>query len=96
MNNFEDYGDIFKGRYADAVKAANSQRRADQQPTEEFDSYVQSGFDQELNGPTPPEEPESPGQVQEAQFDDENENVDRTKNYLLNQAKTRMAEVADM
>lgn len=97
MENYNTTGSTLAGRYANAVRAANKERREDAEPNAEFDSYVQSDFDRETNGPTPPEEPETNEERMDAQFGSADEGtVDRTKEYLINKAKSQVAGVADM
>ena len=47
MSDFQEFGNILAKRYAQAVGAANKQK-AEQPVTQDFESYEQSSFNQEV------------------------------------------------
>jgi len=92
MENFRNSGSTLAGRYARAVRSADTERRDDVAPSAEFDSYVQSGFDQEIGGPTPTQDPDTAQDVRDSQFGDPGEEaVAQTKDFLLQKAKNQMS-----
>lgn len=94
MNDFQEFGNILANRYAQAVGAANKQRAQEQPSTEEFDSYEQSGLNQEVGGPTPPEMPSTNDGAAEFETESippEDQGTEDMKELLLNRSKKRFA-----
>jgi hypothetical protein len=96
--SFTGYSDIFADRYGRSIAAADNQRRRDQESTQQFAGQVQSDLNQEAGGPVPPTMPDDGSNPQfDTGMDEEvNENVERTKNYLLEVSKKRLNQVADV
>lgn len=92
MNNFKEFGNILSERYSQAVNAADSQRAKERPVFEGLDSYVQSEFDQETNGPVPPVEPstnEGTAEFQTESIPPEDQDTEDMKNLLLERSKKR-------
>ena len=94
MNDFQEFGNILAKRYSQAVGAANKQRVQERPSTEEFDSYEQSGLDQEVGGPTPPEMPsanDGAAQFETESIPPEDQDTEDMKELLLERSKKRFA-----
>ena len=94
MSDFQEFGNALAKRYAQAVGAANKQRAQEQPVTEDFESFEQSSFNQEVGGPTPPEMPstnDGAGQFQTESIPPEDQDTEDMKNLLLEKSKKRFA-----
>ena len=94
MSDFQEFGNALAKRYAQAVGAANKQRAQEQPVTEDFESYEQSSFNQEVGGPTPPEMPstnDGAAQFQTESIPPEDQDTEDMKNLLLERSKKRFA-----
>lgn len=89
MNEFDSFGKALSSRYSRALEAADQQRSNDQQATNKFESFVQSGLDQEADGPVPPTE--SVMAEEEEEFDPEEAAIEDTKDRLIEQSKSRLS-----
>ena len=92
MNDFQEFGNILANRYAQAVGAANKQRAREQSVTEDFESFEQSSFNQQVGGPTPPEMPstnDGAAQFQTESIPPEEQDTEDMKNLLLERSKKR-------
>jgi hypothetical protein len=97
MPDFREYGDIFSDRYDRSVAAAAGQRRKERESSEDFGEQVQADLSQVNGGPVPPT---GPSTGEDTQFDpgmDEqaDQNVERTKDYLIEVSKKRLNRAAN-
>ena len=98
MDSFTGYADFFSDRYNRSLDAAGQQRQREDEASRRFRGQVQADLDETDEGPTPPTMPDDGSRPEsdtgmDVQAD---ENVERTKNYLLEQAKKRINGVAGM
>lgn len=96
MDSFTGYADFFSDRFDRSVDAAGQQRSREDEASRRFRGQVQADLEQTSGGPTPPT---MPNDGSRPQFDSEmdqqvDENVERTKSYLLEEAKKRINGVA--
>ena len=96
MNSFTGYADFFSDRFDRSVDAAGQQRDREDEASRRFRGQVQADLEQTSGGPTPPTMPDDGNRPEFDTGMDEmaDENVERTKNYLLEQAKKRINGVA--
>jgi hypothetical protein len=92
MDSFTGYADFFSDRYDRSVDAARLQRAREDQASNSFRGQVQADLDQTNGGPTPPTMPDDGSRPQfDSSMDQQaDENVERTKNFLLQEAKRRL------
>ena len=96
MDSFTGYADFFSDRFDRSVDAAGQQRSREDEASRRFRGQVQADLEQTSGGPTPPTMPDD---GRRPQFDSEmvqqvDQNVERTKSYLLEEAKKRINGVA--
>ena len=98
MDSFTGYADFFSDRYDRSLDAAGQQRRREDEASRRFRGQVQADLDQADEGPVPPTMPDDGSNPQfDSSMDQEvDENVERTKNYLLDVSKKRLNQVAGM
>tara|TARA_A100001201_G_scaffold22077_1_gene24770 strand:+ start:5004 stop:5306 length:303 start_codon:yes stop_codon:yes gene_type:complete len=98
MDSFTGFADFFSDRYDRSVDAAGLQRAREDQASNRFRGQVQADLAQEAGGPVPPTMPDDGSNPQfDSSMDQEvDENVERTKNYLLDVSKKRLNQVAGM
>ena len=96
MDSFTGYADFFSDRYNRSLDAAGQQRQREDEASRRFRGQVQADLDQTDEGPVPPTMPNDGNRPEFDTGMDEmaDENVERTKNYLLEQAKKRINGVA--
>ena len=96
MDSFTGYADFFSDRYNRSLDAAGQQRQREDEASRRFRGQVQADLDQADEGPVPPTMPDDGSSPEFDTGMDEmaDENVERTKNYLLEQAKKRINGVA--
>ena len=98
MDSFTGYADFFSDRYNRSLDAAGQQRQREDEASRRFRGRVQADLDQADEGPVPPTTPDDGNRPEFDTGVDEmaDENVEKTKNYLLEQAKKRIYGVAGM
>jgi hypothetical protein len=98
MDSFTGYADFFSDRYNRSLDAADQQRQREDEASRRFRGQVQADLDQADEGPVPPTMPDDGNRPEFDTGVDEmaDENVEKTKNYLLEQAKKRIYGVAGM
>ncbi|REK53349.1 MAG: hypothetical protein DWQ49_11720 [Bacteroidetes bacterium] len=96
MNSFTGYADFFSDRFDRSVDAAGQQRDREDEASRRFRGQVQADLEQTSGGPTPPTMPDDGSRPQfDSEMDQQvDENVERTKSYLLEEAKKRINGVA--
>ena len=96
MNSFTGYADFFSDRFDRSVDAAGQQRNREDEASRRFRGQVQADLEQTSGGPTPPTMPDDGSRPQfDSEMDQQvDENVERTKSYLLEEAKKRINGVA--
>ncbi len=96
MNSFTGYADFFSDRFDRSVDAAGQQRSREDEASRRFRGQVQADLEQTSGGPTPPTMPDDGSRPQfDSEMDQQvDENVERTKSYLLEEAKKRINGVA--
>ncbi len=96
MNSFTGYADFFSDRFDRSVDAAGQQRSREDEAARRFRGQVQADLEQTSGGPTPPTMPDDGSRPQfDSEMDQQvDENVERTKSYLLEEAKKRINGVA--
>ena len=96
MDSFTGYADFFSDRFDRSVDAAGQQRNREDEATRRFRGQVQADLEQTSGGPTPPTMPDDGSRPQfDSEMDQQvDENVERTKSYLLEEAKKRINGVA--
>jgi hypothetical protein len=96
MDSFTGYADFFSDRYNRSLDAAGQQREREDETSRRFRGQVQADLDQTDEGPVPTTMPDDGSRPQfDTGMDEQaDENVERTKNYLLEQAKKRINGVA--
>ena len=96
MNSFTGYADFFSDRFDRSVDAAGQQRDREDEASRRFRGQVQADLEQTSGGPTPPTLPDDGSRPQfDSEMDQQvDENVERTKSYLLEEAKKRINGVA--
>ena len=96
MDSFTGYADFFSDRFDRSVDAAGQQRSREDEASRRFRGQVQDDLEQTSGGPTPPTMPDDGSRPQfDSEMDQQvDENVERTKSYLLEEAKKRINGVA--
>jgi hypothetical protein len=96
MDSFTGYADFFSDRFDRSVDAAGQQRSREDEASRRFRGQVQADLEQTSGGPTPPTMPDDGSRPQfDSEMDQQvDENVERTKSYLLEEAKKRINGVA--
>jgi hypothetical protein len=96
MDSFTGYADFFSDRFDRSVDAAGQQRSREDEVARRFRGQVQADLEQTSGGPTPPTMPDDGSRPQfDSEMDQQvDENVERTKSYLLEEAKKRINGVA--
>ena len=96
MDSFTGYADFFSDRFDRSVDAAGQQRSREDEASHRFRGQVQADLEQASGGPTPPTMPDDGSRPQiDSDIDQQvDENVERTKSYLLEEAKKRINGVA--
>jgi hypothetical protein len=96
MDSFTGYADFFSDRFDRSVDAAGQQRNREDEASRRFRGQVQADLEQTSGGPTPPTMPDDGSRPQfDSEMDQQvDENVERTKSYLLEEAKKRINGVA--
>ena len=96
MDSFTGYADFFSDRFDRSVDAAGQQRNREDEAARRFRGQVQADLEQTSGGPTPPTMPDDGSRLQfDSEMDQQvDENVERTKSYLLEEAKKRINGVA--
>lgn len=96
MDSFTGYADFFSDRFDRSVDAAGQQRDREDEASRRFRGQVQADLEQTSGGPTPPTMPDDGSRPQfDSEMDQQvDENVERTKSYLLEEAKKRINGVA--
>ena len=96
MDSFTGYADFFSDRFDRSIDAAGQQRSREDEASRRFRGQVQADLEQTSGGPTPPTMPDDGSRPQfDSEMDQQvDENVERTKNYLLEEAKKRINGVA--
>ena len=96
MDSFTGYADFFSDRYDRSVDASSQQRQRENEASRRFRGQVQADLEETNGGPTPPAMPSDGNRPEfDTGMDQEaDENVERTKNYLLEEAKKRINGVA--
>ena len=96
MDSFTGYADFFSDRFDRSVDAAAQQRSREDEASRRFRGQVQADLEQTSGGPTPPTMPDDGSRPQfDSEMDQQvDENVERTKSYLLEEAKKRINGVA--
>lgn len=96
MDSFTGYADFFSDRFDRSVDAAGQQRSREDEASRRFRGQVQADLEQTSGGPTPPTMPDDGSRPQfDSDMDQQvDENVERTKSYLLEEAKKRINGVA--
>ena len=96
MNSFTGYADFFSDRFDRSVDTAGQQRDREDEASRRFRGQVQADLEQTSGGPTPPTMPDDGSRPQfDSEMDQQvDENVERTKSYLLEEAKKRINGVA--
>lgn len=96
MDSFTGYADFFSDRFDRSVDAAGQQRSREDEASRRFRGQVQADLNQTDAGPTPPTMPDDGSRPQfDAEMDQQvDDNVERTKSYLLEQAKKRINNAA--
>jgi len=92
MDSFTGYADFFSDRYNRSLDAAGEQRQREDEASRRFRGQVQADLNQEAGGPTPPTMPDDGSRPQfDSTMDQQaDESVERTKNFLLQEAKRRL------
>ena len=96
MDSFTGYADFFSDRFDRSVDAAGQQRNREDEASRRFRGQVQADLEQTSGGPSPPTMPDDGSRPQfDSEMDQQvDENVERTKSYLLEEAKKRINGVA--